>query len=106
MPALCHHDSYSQSMANSLWVARLIVSDATARKLAAKHGLDWREVRDAIVCTPRLRYVWHHHPERGRRALVEIVVGGIRCVAVLYPLEDDNGDAFALGSAYPQPKGA
>jgi hypothetical protein len=93
-------------MARSLWVARLIVSDATARKLSAKHGLDWRKVRDAIVCTRRLRYGWHHHPERGWRVLVEIVIGGTPCVAVLYPLEDGAGDVFALGSAYPQPKGA
>jgi hypothetical protein len=93
-------------MAGSLWVARLIVSDATARKLAAKHDLDWREVRDAIVCTRQLRYGWHHHPERGWRVLVEIVVGGTRCIAVLYPLEEGDGEVFALGSAYPQSKGA
>jgi hypothetical protein len=89
-------------MVRSLWVARLVVSDATTRKLAAKHGLDWREVRDAIVCTRGLRYAWHHHPERGWRVIVEIVVGHTRCMAVLYPLEDADGDVFALGSAYPQ----
>jgi len=93
-------------MARSLWVARLIVSDPTARKLAAKHNLDWREVRDAIVCTRQLRYGWHRHPERGLRVLVEIVIGGTRCVAVLYPVQDSDGDVFALGSAYPQSKGA
>jgi len=36
-------------MARSLWVARLIIGAATAAKLSAKHGLDHREVRDAIV---------------------------------------------------------
>jgi len=91
---------------SSLWVARLVVSDATARKLSAKHGLEWREVHDAIVCVSGLRYVWQHHAERGRRALVEIVIQGQRCVVVLYPIGVPSGDVFALGSAYPGPKGA
>jgi hypothetical protein len=90
----------------SLWVARLVVSDATARKLSAKHGLDWQEVHDAIVCVAGLRYTWHHHPERGRRAMVEFVLRGRRCVAVLYQVGGPSSDVFALGSAYPSPKGA
>jgi hypothetical protein len=90
----------------SLWVAHLIVSEATAQKLAAKHGLDWREVRDAIVCVRGLRYTWDHHPDRGIRALVEFRQRGRRCIAVLYPVGDLSGDVFALGSAYPNPKGA
>jgi hypothetical protein len=90
----------------SLWVAELIVSDATARKLAAKHRLDWREVHDAIVGVRGLRYAWHDHPLRGRRALVEIHVGHQRCVAMLYPVGIAPTDVFALGSAYPDPRGA
>ena len=82
------------------------MSEATAQKLAAKHGLDWGEVRDAIVCVRGLRYTWHRHPERGLRALVEIQLRGRRCVAVLYPVGDLSGNVFALGSAYPDPKGA
>lgn len=89
-------------MPQKLWVAGLIVSSATARKLAAKHGLDWRDVRDAIVCVRGLRYTWHCHPERGRRALVEFRLDDRRCIAVLYPVEDSSEDIFALGSAYPQ----
>jgi hypothetical protein len=89
-----------------LWVAHLIVSDATAQKLAARHDLDWRDVRDAIVCVRGLRYVWNHHPERGRRALVEIVLRGRRCMVVLYPVGEPSSDVFALGSAYLSPKGA
>jgi hypothetical protein len=90
----------------SLWVAHLIVSDATAQKLAAKHQLDWRDVYDAIVCVRGLRYTWHNHPERGRRALVEVMVTGHRCIAVLYPVGVPSSDVFALGSAYPDPGGA
>jgi hypothetical protein len=76
---------------------------ATARKLSAKHQLDWREVHDAIVCVSGLRYTWHHHPERGWRALVEIRIGGRRCLAVLYPIGDRSAETFALGNAYHEP---
>jgi hypothetical protein len=90
----------------SLWVAHLIVSEATAQKLAVKHRLDWRDVHDAIVCVRGLRYTWHDHPERGRRALVEIRIGRRRCIAVLYQAGSPSGNVFALGSAYESPKGA
>ena len=98
--------AYSQLVVASLWVAHLIVSETTAQKLAAKHGLEWREVRDAIVCVRGLRYTWHRHPERGLRVLVEIRLRGLRCIAVLYPVGGLSSDVFALGSAYPSPKGA
>jgi hypothetical protein len=90
----------------SLWVAQLIVSESTAQKLAAKHGLDWRDVHDAIVCVRGLRYTWHEHPERGRRALIEIKIGRRWCIAVLYAVGAPPDNVFALGSAYERPKGA
>ena len=93
---------YSPAVVPSLWVAELIVSDKTAHKLAVRHGLDWQEVRDALVCVRGLRYGWHDDPVRGRRALVEVVVHGISCIAVLYPVDDRSGDVYALGSAYPR----
>ena len=93
-------------MGTSLWVAHLIVSEATAQKLAAKHGLDWREIYDAIVCVRGLRYAWHDHPERGRRALVHVRIGRRRYIAVLYAVGAPSSDVFALGSAYESPKGA
>lgn len=101
-PAGSAKDGYSRAMPRSLGVARLIISEATAGKLSAKHGLDHREVHDAIVGMTGLRYAWHDHPERGRRALVEFWIGDRRCVAVLYPVDDVAGDVYALGSAYPR----
>jgi hypothetical protein len=85
-----------------LWVAQLIISDATKRKLAERHGLDWRDVNQALVGVRGLRYVWDDHPERGRRALVEASIRGRVCLVVLYPVDDPLGDVWALGSAYPR----
>jgi hypothetical protein len=85
----------------SLWVAELIVSDATKAKLSAKHQLDWRDIRDAIVCTRSLRYTWDNDPVRGIRALAEIVIRGRWCIAILYPVDDPSGDVYALITAYP-----
>jgi hypothetical protein len=85
-----------------LWVAQLIISEATKRKLATKHGLDWRAVNQAIVGAHGLRYTWDDHVERGRRALVEASIGGRTCIVVLYPVDDPLGDVWALGSAYPR----
>jgi hypothetical protein len=89
-------------VAAPLWVARLIVSQKTAEKLASRHGLDWHEVHDAVVCVAGLQYTWDVHPERGRRALVEAGIRGMRCLVVLYPVDDSAGDVYALGSAYPR----
>jgi hypothetical protein len=86
----------------SLWVARLIVSQATRAKLSSRHHLDSDEVRDAIVCVAGLPYRWDDDPERGRRALVETDIRGIPVIVVLYPVLDPSGDVYALGSAYPR----
>jgi hypothetical protein len=86
----------------SLWGAKLLVSEATARKLASKHGLDHRDIHEAIVCVSGLAYTWHRHPARGLRALVEVSVCGRPCVVILYPIADTLGDVYALGSAYPR----
>ena len=92
----------SLTVARSLWVARLIISDATKEKLSALHGLDWHDVNEAVVGARGLDYFWHDDPDRGRRAIVEAEIGGRRCEAVLYPVDDPMGGAWALGSAYPR----
>ena len=83
-----------------LWIADLLVSDATRQKLIRVHRLDPDEVRERLVCRTGLRYTWHDHPERGRRALVETFVGGARVLAVLYPAGDLEEETWHLGSAY------
>jgi hypothetical protein len=85
-----------------LWVARLIISQATRAKLSSRHNLDADEVLDAIVCIEGLYYRWDDDPERGRRALVEVNIRGVTVIVVLYPVEDPVGDVYALGSAYPR----
>jgi hypothetical protein len=93
---------YIRNVIAPLWGAQLIVSQKTAEKLAGRHRLDWEEVRDAVVCVAGLQYVWDDHPERGRRALVEVEIRGDRCLVVLCPVDDSSGDVYALGSAYPR----
>jgi hypothetical protein len=85
-----------------LWIARLIVSQATRLKLSSKHNLDADEVLDALVCVAGLYYRWDDDSERGRRVLVEANIRGIAVIAVLYPVQDPSGDVYALGSAYPR----
>jgi hypothetical protein len=83
-----------------LWVARLIVSQATSTKLSSLHNLNEDEIRDAIVCVEGLSYTWNVDPDRGRRALVEVDIRGEQVIVVLYPVADPLGDVYALGSAY------
>ena len=58
----------------TIWIARLLVSPATAAKLSARHGLSADEVRDALTCVPGLQFRWDRHPARGRRAIVRVVI--------------------------------
>jgi hypothetical protein len=95
-------DGYSFRVIESLWVARLVISVSTAKKLSARHGLDANDVHDAVVCVRGLLFVWDDDPERGRRAIVETQLRGQQIKVVLYPVNDPLGDVYALGSAYPQ----
>lgn len=86
----------------SVWVADLKISPATAEKISQKHGVHEDEVRQAIVCVQGLPYVWHDHETRGRRAIIEAIVREKRVLIVLYPRPHDAyGDSWSLGSAYP-----
>jgi hypothetical protein len=83
-----------------LWVAKLLISEAVAKKIDSRHHLTPDQVREAVVCVVGLTYAWNDDPERGVRALVEVTVGSRRVLIVLYPVADPMGDVFALGSAY------
>ena len=86
----------------SIWVADLKCSSRTAEKISSKHALTEAEVREAVVCRTGLRFSWHHHEERGWRAIVETRIRGVRVLVVLYPRpRDAYGDVWDLGSAYP-----
>lgn len=84
----------------TVWVARLHISARTAAKITQRHDITPDEVREAIVCVPGLRGRWHDHPERGRRALVDLLIRGRLAVAVLYPSDSALGDEWDLGSVY------
>lgn len=59
-----------------LWVARLNISQATARKIINRHAITPDEVRGAVECVEGLTYVWDHHPDRGERAIVTALIRG------------------------------
>lgn len=84
-------------MPSPIWVAKLLISDATAAKIRSRHGVDPQEVRDAVVCRTGLRFGWHDHRDRGRRAIVETEIRERPALVVLYPAGDD---VYHLGSAY------
>ena len=83
-----------------LWVAYLIISEATAAKITAKHSITADDVRAAIVCRAGLTYRWHVHPERGERAIVSVRIRGRGALVVLYKAQDPLGDCYNVGSAY------
>ncbi len=85
----------------TIWVAVLDVSPATAQKISGRHHISEHEIRDAVQCVSGLRYTWHEHPTRGRRAIIEVFIREERVLVVLYPRVDPFGDAWFLGSAYP-----
>jgi hypothetical protein len=84
-----------------LWVAELFISDRTAQKITQRHGITPDEVRDAIVCTAGLTYVWQNDLARGLRAIVQANIRGRRVLLVLYPARRAEDDEWHLGSAYP-----
>ncbi len=84
-----------------IWIADLRISRKTSVKIWTKHGLTEQEIRDAVQCVAGLSCVWHDHPDRGKRAIVETFIRR-RVLVVLYPRPDDAyGDSWNLGSAYP-----
>lgn len=86
-------------MQQRFWVAELRISDRVAEKLARKHGLSSQDVSDALVAQERLLGAWNDDPERGRRLLVGIDLGGVAAIAVLYPVAGQE-DVWNLGSCY------
>ena len=87
-------------MPEPLWVAKLLVSDATAKKIDSLHHVTEDEVRDAVVCVEGLSYSLDDNPERGLRALVNVTICNRYVLIVLYPVNDPMGNVYALGSAY------
>lgn len=92
-------------MADSLWVAELIISERVRAKITGYHNLDPADVRQAIVAVEGLRYKYRSDPPRGPRYYVEFRVARSRALAALYPVSHPLGDVYALGSAYRDVRG-
>lgn len=83
-----------------VWVATLRISERVAEKIVDQHGITPQQVRDAVVQVEGLEGSWDHHPERGLRAIIEVVIGEDNVLVVLYPAEDLGVTVWRLGSAY------
>ena len=82
----------------TVWITELLVSNATEQKLLRRHRISVDEVEHAVVCARGLRGSWHHHPDRGRRLLLQVTIRGREALVVLYPTVDQY--VWHLGSAY------
>ena len=71
-------------MLRGLWVADLHYSANTATKIAGMHRVGIDEVYDAVVCVAGLPYDWDDHPERGRRARVQVTIRRRVFLVILY----------------------
>jgi hypothetical protein len=88
-------------MGESIWIAELKISRATAEKIAGRHGITGQEVKDAVVAVAGLRFAWNEDPQRGRRAIIETFIRG-RVLVIVRPRPlDAYGDSWTLVSAYP-----
>ena len=58
----------------AVWIAVLMITERTAQKIIQRHGIAEHEVRDAVVCVSGLVGLWDDDPERGLRALVDVVI--------------------------------
>lgn len=80
-----------------VWVAEVLVSDATAGKIRAKHDLDPAEIA-ALVQSPPPRLGRWVRDERGARLYVQVTTAKRQDVLlVLYPA---SGQVWRLVSAY------
>jgi hypothetical protein len=66
--------SYSRSVPQTIWVAKLHISSATATKISRLHGVQADEVTDAVQCVSGIPFARKNNP---------------------------FGDVFHLGSVYP-----
>ncbi|MDQ3886794.1 MAG: hypothetical protein M3308_07275 [Actinomycetota bacterium] len=84
----------------TVWVAQLTVSLRTAQKIAQLHGITETEVRDSVQCVRGLYGRWDEDPERGLRALIDVVIRDRPATVVLYPAPHPMRDTWKLGSVY------
>ena len=87
----------------TIWVARLLISEAVMQKIIDKHGIYPGEVRTAVERVEGLDFSWVYEPERGRTSPYVIVrtrIGEQDALVVLYPTDDPTDNEWRLGSAY------
>ncbi len=83
-----------------IWVAQLLISTRTARKITERHQITPQEVQDSVVCVPGLKFSLHVDDERGERAILRVSIRGRPALVVLYDAGHPFGDVWHLGSTY------
>jgi hypothetical protein len=87
----------SRKLPRFVWIAEVIVNDATAGKIRAKHELDPGEIATLVQSPPPRIGRWVSD-EHGARLYVQVTTSaGQDVLAVLYPA---SGEIWHLVSAY------
>jgi hypothetical protein len=87
----------SRKLPRFAWIAEVLVTDATAGKIRAKHELDPGEIATLVRSSPPRIGRWVSD-EHGTRLYVQVTTSARQDVlAVLYPA---NGEVWHLVSAY------
>ena len=86
-----------------LRIRELYISEKTAQKLKAKHGIDPEAARNAIEGLDGYHCRWIGdgvtEPER---VLLVRMIDGVACICILFPVHNgDDDECWHLGSAYP-----
>jgi len=87
----------------TIWIERLLISEAVEQKIVAKHGISAAQARAAVEKIEGLDFSWVHEPERGRPNPHVIVLTQIEdhdALVVLYPTDNPMDHLWRLGSAY------
>ena len=83
----------------TIWIARLIVSDAVALKIALKHGLSQFEVEESLLCNHRVLAREIDDDLHGSRLLLYVSLDRSRALLAYIDTLNSDYSEFNLRSA-------
>lgn len=83
------------------WIGEVVASDRVIAKIADRHGVEFWEIREAVLGGPHLGQRWvDQHDGKGPRLMVRSeTYAGRRLLVVLFPLPSADG-TWAVATAY------